>query len=156
MGAARHNAVARRGEGMTLSRRALLRNVALGGAGLALVANASPDPWSFAGDLLQRILPPRIPRVDFPITRYGAKAGADASTAIRRAIDACHRKGGGRIVVPVGEFFTGAVHLKSRVELHVQAGATLRFSQDPAQYPVVFTRWEGVELMNYSPLVYAF
>jgi len=42
------------------------------------------------------------------------------------------------------------------VDLHVDAGATLRFSRDPAGYPVVFTRWEGVELMNYSPLVYAF
>lgn len=141
---------------MTLSRRALLRNAVVGSAGLALVANASPDPWSGASDLLQRIQPPRIPRVDFPIARYGAKAGTDVSNAIRQAIDACHRKGGGRVVVPAGEYFTGPIHLKSRVELHVAVGATLRFSQDPAQYPVVFTRWEGVELMNYSPLVYAF
>lgn len=141
---------------MTLSRRALLRNAVVGGAGLALVANASPDPWSSAADLVQRIQPPRIPRVDFPIARYGAKAGGDVSKAIREAIDACHRKGGGRVVVPAGEYFTGPIHLKSRVELHVAAGAMLRFSQDPAQYPVVFTRWEGVELMNYSPLVYAF
>jgi polygalacturonase len=43
------------------------------------------------------------------------------------------------------------------VNLHVAEGATLAFSTDPRQYlPPVFTRWEGVELMNYSPLIYAF
>ena len=43
------------------------------------------------------------------------------------------------------------------MNLHLSAGATLRFITDPARYlPVVLTRWEGVELMNYSPLVYAF
>jgi polygalacturonase len=47
--------------------------------------------------------------------------------------------------------------LKSHVNLHVSEGATLAFSQDPRDFlPVVFTRWEGVELMNYSPLIYAF
>jgi polygalacturonase len=61
------------------------------------------------------------------------------------------------VVVPPGEFLTGPIHLKSRVNLHVSAGATVRFSRDPAAYlPVVLTRWEGIELMNYSPLVYAY
>jgi polygalacturonase len=59
-------------------------------------------------------------------------------------------------VVPAGEFSTGAIHLKSNVNLHVSAGATLRFNPDPALYPIVFTRWEGVECMNFSPLIYAF
>ncbi len=59
--------------------------------------------------------------------------------------------------MPVGDVRTGAIRLRSNVELHVPEGATLRFSTDPAAYlPAVFTRWEGVELMNYSPLVYAF
>ena len=65
--------------------------------------------------------------------------------------------GGGRVVVPAGTFLTGAIHLKSSVNLHLSAGATLRFSRNPQDYlPVVFTRWEGVELMNYSPFIYAF
>ena len=51
---------------------------------------------------------------------------------------------------------TGAVRLKSKVNLHIQAGATLRFTRDTAKYPVVFTRWEGMELMNYSAFIYAF
>jgi len=142
------------------SRRDVLRTVIAAGTGLALLPRTvwalESDPWSKVNDLLGRITPPRIPRRDFVITRYGARTGGDAGAAIRKAIDACHREGGGRVFVPAGEFGTGPIHLKSRVELHVAAGATLRFSQNPADYPVVFTRWEGVELMNYSPLVYAF
>jgi polygalacturonase len=61
------------------------------------------------------------------------------------------------VVVPAGVFLTGPIHLKSGVNLHVAEGATVRFSRDPAAYlPVVRTRWEGVELMGYSPLVYAY
>ena len=145
---------------MKASRRDVLRTVIAAGTGLALLPRTvwalESDPWSKVNDLLGRITPPRIPRRDFVITRYGARTGGDAGAAIRKAIDACHREGGGRVFVPAGEFGTGPIHLKSRVELHVAAGATLRFSQNPADYPVVFTRWEGVELMNYSPLVYAF
>jgi polygalacturonase len=59
-------------------------------------------------------------------------------------------------VVPPGKFLTGPIHLESNVNLHVSEGATLRFSRDPGDYlPAVPTRWEGVELMGYSPLVYA-
>jgi len=54
------------------------------------------------------------------------------------------------VVVPAGRFLTGAIHLKSRVNLHVSDGATIAFSRDSRHYlPLVFTRWEGVELMNY-------
>jgi polygalacturonase len=57
--------------------------------------------------------------------------------------------------VPAGEFVTGAIHLKSNVNLHVTSGGLIRFSTDPGKYPVVLTRFEGVELMNYSPFIYA-
>jgi polygalacturonase len=60
-------------------------------------------------------------------------------------------------VIPAGRFLTGAVHLESNVNLHVARGATLAFTRDPAAYlPAVFTRWEGMELMGYSPFIYAF
>ncbi|HVS29864.1 MAG TPA: glycoside hydrolase family 28 protein [Thermoanaerobaculia bacterium] len=114
------------------------------------------DPWASLPHLLARIQAPTFPNRDFVITRYGARAGRDATGAIRKAVEACSRAGGGRVVIPAGDFLTGAIHLKSRVNLHVSGGATLRFLQDPARYPLVYTRWEGVELMNYSPLVYAF
>jgi polygalacturonase len=113
--------------------------------------------WASVPAILARIRPPRFPARDFRITDYGAIAGADSTEAIRKAIEACHAAGGGRVVIPQGVFLTGAIHLKSNVNLHVPEGATLKFSADPARYlPVVFTRFEGTECMNYSPLIYAF
>ena len=115
--------------------------------------------WADLPALLARIQEPTFPDRDFPITEFGAVEGGKelATDAIRRAIEACHQAGGGRVVIPPGEWLTGAIHLKSNVNLHVSEGATLKFSTDPEHYlPVVFTRWEGVELMNYSPLIYAF
>jgi polygalacturonase len=61
------------------------------------------------------------------------------------------------VLVPAGEFLTGAIQLKSNVNLHVSKGATLKFSMDPKAYmPLVHTRWEGMELMHISPLIYAY
>ncbi|MFL6337349.1 MAG: glycoside hydrolase family 28 protein [Pyrinomonadaceae bacterium] len=115
--------------------------------------------WNAVPSILARIKPPRFPARDFPITNFGARAGGDFDNteAIRMAIEACNRAGGGRVVVPAGVYMTGAIHLKSNVNLHVSEGATLKFFNDPAKYlPVVYTRWEGTELMNYSPFIYAF
>jgi unsaturated rhamnogalacturonyl hydrolase len=113
--------------------------------------------WDTVPAILARIAAPVFPARDFAITDHGATAGsADNTAAIARAIAAAHAAGGGRVVVPAGVFQTGAVHLRSNVNLHLAAGATLQFIPDPARYPLVFTRWEGVECMNYSPLIYAF
>lgn len=118
------------------------------------------DPaWEQLPAILSRIKAPAFPKRDFAITRYGAVGDGmkDCTLAFARAIAACNRAGGGRVVVPAGKFLTGAIHLKSNVNLHVTEEATILFSQDPRKYlPVVFSRWEGVELMNYSPFIYAF
>ena len=115
--------------------------------------------WQTVPVILARIKVPRFPKRDFKITDYGARSGGDTDNteAIRKAIDACHVSGGGRVVVPPGIFQTGAIHLKSNVNLHLAEGATLKFNTDPAKYlPVVYTRFEGTECLNYSPLIYAF
>lgn len=111
--------------------------------------------WGDYERLLARIQAPVFPDRDFPITAHGAQPGADATAAIRAAIAACHAAGGGRVVIPAGEWLTGAIHLRSGVNLHLADGATLRFSTNPADYPLVPTRWEGVECLNYSALIYA-
>jgi polygalacturonase len=64
---------------------------------------------------------------------------------------------GGTVVLPPGEWTSnGPIHFKSRIALNVPKGSHLKFSQDPDHYlPLVFTRWEGTECWNYSPLLYA-
>ena len=115
--------------------------------------------WDSVPGILARIKAPQFPAKDFPVTDFGAKADGttDCTDAIAKAIAAAHDGGGGRVVVSGGVFLTGAVHLKSNVNLYVAEGATLKFSPDPAKFlPVVLTRFEGTECMNYSPLIYAF
>ncbi|WP_329001839.1 glycoside hydrolase family 28 protein [Kribbella sp. NBC_00709] len=111
--------------------------------------------WSEADRIRADVRPPEFPAVDFPIPSYGAVQN-DATAGIAAAIQACSDSGGGRVVVPPGVWYTGAIHLRSHVELHVSAGATLRFSTEPSDYlPVVETRYEGLEVLNRSPLIYA-
>ena len=119
----------------------------------------SSDPWQNAERIVARIKPPIFPARDFDVTTYGAVAGgeADNTGAFRSAIQACHDAGGGRVVVPAGVFLSGPIHLKSGVNLHLKEGSTIRFTTNTAAYmPVVFTRFECIELMGYSAPIYAF
>ena len=148
-----------------------MRDIAIGTGGLLiapsllsscagrLTANDQRKGWDLVPEILGRIVPPSFPSRDFLITQHGAVSGGtvDATSAIAAAIRECSRTGGGRVVVPAGRFLTGAIHLRSNVNLHVSEGATLLFNTNPASYlPNVLTRFEGVEVMNYSPLIYAF
>jgi polygalacturonase len=116
--------------------------------------------WKLEAEIRGRIKAPKFPRHDFVITDFGAVGDGktDCTPAIAKAIDACVQKGGGRVVIPAGQFLTGAIHLKSGVNLHLdKTNSVLLFSTDPKAYlPVVFTRFEGTELYNFSPLIYAF
>ena len=85
------------------------------------------------------------------------KATAAANQkAITKAIDACSNAGGGRVVVPPGTFNNGAITLKSKVNLHVDKGAVLQFAFQPELYPIVPTRWEGLDCYNLQPCIYAY
>ena len=151
------------------TRREFVRTVAMGtGAALLLPAlqgcrtfglGGTATGWDLVPGILARIKAPVFPAREFDVTRHGARGdgATDCTAAFRAAIEACHAAGGGRVVVPAGRFLTGAIHLKSNVELHVTKDATIAFSTDPSAYlPAVFTRWEGMELMGYSALIYAF
>ncbi|MDP4999686.1 MAG: glycoside hydrolase family 28 protein [Saprospiraceae bacterium] len=119
----------------------------------------APDPWDKVAAILENIQAPVFPDRDFSILDFGAAPdGSDALPAIQAAIAACHAAGGGRVVVPAGSFaVNGSIHLKSNVNLHVSEGAVLLFGTDPKMYlPLVLTRWEGMECMNYAPLIYAY
>jgi polygalacturonase len=156
------------------SRRDFLRFV--GAAGAAMIAypagvrslsanrdslldlGPSESGWAEVPGILSRIKPPMFPSREFVIANHGAVGDnkTDCTEAFQKAIVACNAAGGGRVVVPKGEFLTGAIHLKSNVNLYVDSGATIRFTHDARKYPVVLTRFEGMELMNYSPFIYAF
>jgi polygalacturonase len=146
------------------TRRDVLKALAAGATAAAfplprwVAAADGPDPWREVPRILARIRPPAFPNRDFDITKFGAVGdnAKDNTTAFREAIAACSKAGGGRVVVPTGQFVTGAIELKSRVNLYVAENATIRFTRDERGYPLVFTRWEGMELMNFSPFIYAF
>ena len=76
---------------------------------------------------------------------------------IQAAIDEAAKDGGGTVFVPEGIWYTGALELKRNVELHLSLGAQLCFMRNKSAkyYPLRFSRWEGVECMNFSPFIYA-
>ena len=144
-------------------RRALARLtvfLALAGAACAAAPASSEDDWKMRDEILKRIKEPTIPSRDFVVTDYGALGDGttDARPAIVKALEACANAGGGRVVIPKGKFLcNGPVHLKSNMNLHVAEGATLLFGKDAKDFlPVVLTRWEGIMVYNYSPLIYAY
>ena len=108
----------------------------------------------------QSIRLPQFADKAYVITKYGAKTDNTAAKnqkAIQKAIDKCSAKGGGRVIVPAGQrFLTAAIQLKSGVNLVVEEGAVLEFAFEPELYPIVPTRWEGLDCWNLSPLIYAY
>lgn len=123
----------------------------------AVPAEIAPIEAPFPMPPLER---PTFPDRTFDIRDFGAAearaAGELITDAVHRAIEAAHAAGGGRVLVPPGEWLSGPIHLLSHVELHVAEGAVLRFSTNREDYlPVVRQRHEGVEALNYSPMIYA-
>src|SRR5690349_17990483 len=95
----------------------------------------------------------------FDVTKYGAKkdSSAKATAAIKKAIDAASKAGGGTVYFPAGKYLTGPIHLKSNISIFIDAGAELHFSDDFDDYlPMVESRYEGVDVMSFSPLIYAY
>lgn len=125
--------------------------------GVPLAIAKQPSDWNLAKEIVEGIQLPAIPDREFSILQYGAVADSDARPAIHKAIQAASQAGGGRVVIPRGEWMShGPVVLRSKIELHLAEGAVLKFSPKPSDYlPVVKTRWEGTELYTYSPLIYA-
>jgi polygalacturonase len=128
----------------------------------ALFANANPisNAWEECAKIEKQIKKTSFPQRTFVITDFGAKAGNEAEPchdAINLAIVKCNQAGGGTVVVPKGVFYTGPITLKSNVNLHLEEGATLKFSTDQKLYfPAVLTRWEGLDCWNAHPLIYAY
>lgn len=95
----------------------------------------------------------------FDVTKYGADITEKikSSDAVKKAIDGAVSKGGGTVYFPKGEYLSGPIHLKSNIILNLDENAVIKFSNDLEDYlPMVTSRWEGTELKNFSPLIYAY
>ncbi len=102
---------------------------------------------------------PHFPDKSVNITDFGAKEGGKFKNtkAINKAIKQLSESGGGIVVVPQGKWLTGPIVLLSNINLHLDEGAELLFSQDFDDYlPEVLTNFEGSEVYAYSPFIYSF
>ncbi len=178
------------------ARRRFMHTIAGGALALSVPIGAraaASDPWREAQAIIDRFKRPlTFRKEDFPVTAYGAKPCAvtpisawtgflvradvktpapdatDCYPAIKAAIAACHKAGGGRVLIPAGNWLcAGPIVLLSNVNVHLAAGAHVYFSNNPADYAkygdfdcgrngkLSLTRWEGNDCLNYSSMVYA-
>lgn len=124
------------------------------------IAERAKKAWSEVYPQVEaRIKAPSFPDKDYNILKFGKKSEKEGylyTKMINKAIEKCSKDGGGRVIVPAGTWLTGPINLKSNVNLHLEEGATLLFTTDVKQYPLVLTRWEGMDCYNYSPMIYAY
>jgi hypothetical protein len=112
--------------------------------------------------ILSRIKVPSFPNRTLIITDAPYNAIADGSTdarqAIQNAIIDVSRFGGGTVSIPRGEYYVdGPLNLENNVNLHLQEGSELLFSSNYESYlPQVLSRYEGTDVYNFSPLIYAY
>ena len=107
---------------------------------------------------MDNLIRPSFPDKVFDVRQYGAIADGVAvnTKPFADAIEACSKAGGGHVLVPYGKWYTGPIHFKSNVNLHIADGAEIIFSDKFSDYlPPVLVRVGGIELYNYSPLIYA-
>jgi len=154
---------------------------------------AAADPWREAQAIARRLaMPVKFRKKDYLVTMFGAEpcklvqvkawvsfedqetlntpapGSKDCYPAIRDAIQRCHKEGGGRVVIPKGDWFcAGPIVLLSNVNVHLQAGARVYFSNDPRDFAkygdhdcgangkLVVSRWQSNDCLNFSSMIYA-
>ena len=114
-------------------------------------------PWDKMAEVIKNVKEPVFLDKTYSVVEFGAVPdGTTKNTvAFKKAINTCSDNGGGIVLVPKGKYLTGPIHLENNVNLHLEEGTEILFSTDVKDYPIVMTSYEGVEIMNYSPLIYA-
>lgn len=151
----------------TLKIRSLLKNTArlsllcillLSCKEKAVVKTDIVIPWEGIDNIKEQIIVPEFRNAQYNIMDFGAVTGGEVnnSEAFQKAIETCSKEGGGKVLVPEGVYLTSPIHLLDDVNLHLEKGAEIQFSTNPNDFPLVHTSYEGTELMNFSPLIYAY
>ncbi|TFW27141.1 glycoside hydrolase family 28 protein [Massilia horti] len=168
--------------------------LAFAGTTQAAFAAAPADPWRKAKAIVGKLANPvKFPKVDFLVTDFGAErcelvevkgwasfedletmktpapGSKDCYPAFAAAIAACHKAGGGRVVIPAGDWYcAGPIVLLSNVNVHLKAGAQVYFSNNPADFAkygehacgengnLVISRWQSNDCLNFSSMIYAY
>lgn len=117
-------------------------------------------PSAKVDSIVKRIQLPVIPSYQINILKLGAKGDSvtNNKSFFDKAMLLCKKNNGGTIIVPKGIYkINGPIHFASNVNLKIEKGAKIKFSDNPKDYlPMVLTSWEGTMLYNYSPLIYAY
>ncbi len=111
-------------------------------------------------EILRHIAMPVIPDHDLQATTCGIypDTGKNLTRALQNAIDDLSERGGGRLSLSAGVWHSGALQLKSGVELHLESRNTvLQFinTEIEENYPIVYSHWEASPCWNFSALLYA-
>ena len=116
------------------------------------------SPWDAMKSIEKLVKVPVFKDKTYSVVDFGAVPGGvfDCTLAINLAIRTCSNEGGGKVLIPSGKYLAGPINLENNVNLHLEEGAEILFSTNPLDYPIVHTSYEGTELMNYSPLIYAY
>lgn len=130
----------------------LLTIALLLGAALSVMAQGWETTYK---EIDARIHAPEFKNKVFVAAVKEKNAARKNQQIINATIAKCNKAGGGKVVIPAGKYQTGAITLLSDVNLEVQKGAELVFAFDRDLYPLVYTRWEGLDIMNYQPCIYA-
>jgi polygalacturonase len=140
------------------SRRDFLRRSGQGILAIPVIASLGSFKPDNASQTIAETISTKIkPGLSLNIRDFGAIGdGVTKDTvAIQQTIDRCFVLGGGEVIVPDGNFLTGAIQLRSNITLQFEKDAVLSGTPDFADYPVMQVRWEGKWIQGYTALIYA-
>lgn len=141
---------------MQIKKNKTLIALFFGGVVFSSCNDTEATAWSNMTEIYNQIIPPTFPDKSYLITDYYDGRDSLYTKAINQAITVCASQGGGKVIIPKGEFLTAPIQLKSNVNLHLSDSAILKFTTDYNLFDVVLTRIEGIDCYNISPLIYAY
>lgn len=122
---------------------------------IAVIVSSTAVHAQFSWNKLPEVKQTSFKKDSFNIVKYGAVSGGTVlnTESISKTIKACNANGGGVVVVPFGIWLTGPLEVKSNVNLYVQKGAMLLFTDDKTKYEIVAGSYEGrSSARNQSPI----